>query len=238
MDSKKHQGILGVLGGMGPLASAEFLKTIYESTLGEREQDAPAVFVYSDPTFPDRTDAFLSNNEGIVLDKLIAALESLRGLGASRIVICCMTIHHLLPKLSRDLRQPILSLLDVIFDSLTVERRKMLLICSNGTRKLKLFEGHEKWESVKDRIILPNEKDQQIIHKEIIYPIKKNPDLDGPMRLLKSLLDKYEATSFIAGCSEIHVLAKHFQQSSANGNRYDCLDPLAIIANDLAEDRL
>ena len=47
--------ILGVVGGMGPLASAEFVKTIYEHSLGEREQASPTVLMHSDPTFPDRT---------------------------------------------------------------------------------------------------------------------------------------------------------------------------------------
>ena len=43
---------LGILGGMGPLASAEFLKTLYECFPYEREQDAPVCLLVSDPTFP------------------------------------------------------------------------------------------------------------------------------------------------------------------------------------------
>ena len=41
--------VLGVVGGAGPLASAEFTKTIYEFSLGEREQEAPIVLLYSIP---------------------------------------------------------------------------------------------------------------------------------------------------------------------------------------------
>ena len=54
--------VLGVVGGAGPLASAEFIKTIYECSLGEREQEAPVVLLYSDPTFPDRTEALLAGD--------------------------------------------------------------------------------------------------------------------------------------------------------------------------------
>ena len=46
---------LGILGGMGPLTSAEFLKTIYEVNISGPEQDAPACVLYSDPSVPDRT---------------------------------------------------------------------------------------------------------------------------------------------------------------------------------------
>ena len=51
--------VLGVLGGMGGLASAEFVKTVYEiSGEGvEQEQAGPVVLMYSDPAFPDRTAA-------------------------------------------------------------------------------------------------------------------------------------------------------------------------------------
>ena len=98
--------MLGVLGGMGGLASAEFVKTIYEIS-GEvcaREQAAPVVLMYSDPAFPDRTDAFLRGETQPILTKLIEALELLRNMGASQFVIACMTIHYLLPRLSPDLR--------------------------------------------------------------------------------------------------------------------------------------
>src|SRR6185295_14391684 len=108
------KSILGVLGGMGPIASAEFLKTIYEYSQGEREQEFPVVFVYSDPTFPDRTEAFLKGEEQVVLDQLVTALRALLQMNASQIVICCMTIHHLLPRLSPDLAEKIISLVDVI----------------------------------------------------------------------------------------------------------------------------
>ena len=56
MDSiNPRSNVLGVVGGMGPLASAEFVKTIYEYGLNRREQESPSVVLVSDPTFPDRT---------------------------------------------------------------------------------------------------------------------------------------------------------------------------------------
>src|SRR5215216_6454872 len=113
-EAMSKNGILGILGGMGPVASAEFLKTIYEYSEGEREQDFPVVFVYSDPTFPDRTDAFLNGEEEVILRQLEKALQALVQMDASKIVICCMTIHHLLPRLSPNLAERIISLLDVI----------------------------------------------------------------------------------------------------------------------------
>jgi aspartate racemase len=232
-------GILGVLGGMGPVASAEFLKTIYEYSEGEREQEFPVVFVYSDPTFPDRTDAFLKGEEEVVLRQLVKALQALVQMDASKIVICCMTIHHLLPRLSPELADRIISLLDVIADHLPRTEKKHLLICSSGTRRFRLFENHKQRAVFEDYLIFPSEEDQEWIHRDLIYPIKKTPDPRSLLPLLDSLLAKYGVDSFAAGCSEIHVLSKHLAAAS-NGQqaKYGCIDPLAIIARQAAENRL
>jgi len=228
MKTGTEKQILGIVGGLGPQASAEFLKTIYEYNIGDHEQDAPIVLLRSDPTFPDRTDSFLAGESEPLLARLTGSLQSLSDDGATRIVICCMTIHHLLPSVPAHLSARVISMLDVIFDNLKPPQRHLLL-CSNGTRKLELFENHPQWATHKSQIVLPDDDDQEKIHRDLIYPIKQNPDFSRLKVLLETLLKRYEVDSFIAGCSEIHVLAKHLV---FNGNRagYACLDPLMIIA--------
>lgn len=231
----RADNVIGILGGMGPLASAEFIKTIYEYNLGEREQESPVVMMYSDPTFPDRTEAFLAGSSDVLLDRLTEGLLRLFDLGASRAVICCMTIHHLVPSLPQEIRKRVISLVDVLFDSVAQSQKKHLLICSSGTRTMRIMQSHSQWELFKDRIILPDESDQSVIHRDLIYPIKKNPDIRTLFPLLESLLAKYQVDSFIVGCSEIHLLAKHFV-SSNDQKIYGCIDPLAIIARELMEE--
>lgn len=234
--------ILGILGGMGPLASAEFLKTLYQYSINECEQESPIVVMSSDPTFPDRTEAFLKGEDDVLFKRFTEALHRLNELGPSRIVICCITMHYLLPRLPSDLRKQIISLLDVIFDNVIKVQKKHLLICTNGTRKLGLFQSHKHWELAKDYIVFPDENDQDMIHRMIYQVLKRNGDLKEAYPFLESLLVKYEVDSFIAGCTEIHLLAKHFQASrssdcSADHQKgYSCVDPLMIIAKDVAED--
>ncbi len=225
---------LGVLGGMGPLASAEFLKTIYECSgaASARDQDAPHVILFSDPSFPDRTEAFLRGDDAPVRERLTAALESLCALGAGRIVVCCMTIHHLLPGLAAHLRGRVVSMLDVVFDEMEREPARRLLVCSTGTRRLKLFERHEGWARAKDDIVFPTDAEQAAVH-ELIYEVKRNRRIAEAADFLKRLMRKHEVDSFIAGCSEVHMLAKQFGDSEARARV--CIDPLAIIARHVAE---
>ena len=67
--------VIGVLGGMGPMASAEFLKTVYTCCRGEVEQEFPVVMVYSDPTIPDRTSAFRAGRDNEVLEPLDCSVQ-------------------------------------------------------------------------------------------------------------------------------------------------------------------
>ena len=226
---------LGVLGGMGPLASAEFLKTIYEVGIPGPEQNTPAVVLHSDPSRPVRTSAFLNGKSGMVLERFIPALERLDREGVSKIVVCCITIHYLLPQLPPALRDRIVSLLDVIADTIGRRPDRHLLLCTTGTRQLRLFETHPQWPLMKDRLVMPDDADQLEIHKTI-YQVKEGADVQVLVDLVARLLEKYEVSSFVAGCTEIHFASKHF--TGSNGTPHRCVDPLLIIANDVARGQI
>lgn len=228
--------ILGVLGGMGPLASAEFVKTIYEISgdLCPREQDAPVVVMYSDPAFPDRTEAFLRGETQLILTRLIDALELLNSMGATQTVIACMTIHHLLPHVPTALRERIISLTDVIFSSVESLKKKHLVISSIGTIKLELLQRHPRWEHARNYFVFPSEAEQRQMH-DLIYEVKLNRNLLEARLFIETLLARHRVDSFIAACSEIHLLAKQFAPSSPQQRGYGCIDPLTIIARQVVE---
>lgn len=223
--------ILGVLGGLGPLASAEFMRTIYERAAAPREQDAPRVVLYSDPTFPDRTEQLLAGVEGPLLAQLVAALRRLRGFGASPVVICCVTIHHLLPRVPAELRRHVLSLLDVTFGRVAALRRPHLLLCTTGTRRLRLFESHPRWPECADFFVLPSGPDQEAVH-ELIYRVKSGEDVRALAPRVEELLARYGLDSFVVGCTETHILAKHL--AAARPGRFGCVDPLTVVAESWA----
>jgi aspartate racemase len=232
MSEQQRQQVLGIVGGMGPLASAEFLRTIYEYNLTDYEQSAPAVMLYSNPAFPDRTEQLLAGSSEVLLEQLIKALHQLRQLGASRIVICCITIHQLLRVLPPELRRYVISLIDVIFDDLAMAREKHLLFCTTGTRRLLIFDHHAQWERLRDFIVWPDEADQETVH-QLIYQVKRNCLLSDLFPTFESLLMKYKLDSFITGCTEMHLLTKRFMACQEHRDRYRYIDPLITIAKRL-----
>ncbi len=230
-----NKQVLGVLGGMGGLASAEFVKTVYELSgeVSGQEQAGPVLVMYSDPAFPDRTAAFLRGETQPILTRLIDALELLDRMGASHFVICCMTIHYLLPQLPGALRERIISLPDVIFSEVESLKKKHLVIASTGTIKLELLQRHPRWEHARNYFVFPSDDEQQQMH-ELIYEMKFNRNLKEACSFVETMLERHRVDSFVAACSEIHLLAKQFETSSAQRG-YSCIDPLLIIARQWLE---
>lgn len=220
---------LGVLGGMGCLASAEFTRTVYELNVCEREQDSPAVILLSDPAFPDRTQTFTDGDIPALVSMLGRRLAQLYALGAGRVVLGCVTLHYALPLLPPESRGRVLSLVDVALTHAAESGRRQLLLCSSGARASRVFEGHEKWARVAGRVVLPDEEDQRFVHS-MLYRYKVEVGEQPLLPYLEGLLEKYGADSFIAGCSELHLLTKYLWRRPG---RYRFIDPLLLIAQNL-----
>lgn len=224
----------GIIGGLGPYASAEFLTSIYEAGHGLREQNLPIVYLLSDPSFPDRTEIIESGDDDILLLRLANSLTKLNSLGVEQVIICCMTIHSLLNRLPSSLKVNITSLADVALSAVRGSSGSHLLLCTKGSRKSRLFEQHSLWHEVRSKIVIPDDNDQEAIHS-MIYEIKMDQKDEKHATFLEHLLEKYGLNSFVAGCTELHV----FMKRQRHLNRLaGCIDPLQILATWIATDSL
>ena len=211
---------------MGPLASAEFLRTLYEENLREQEQAMPACILYSDPSIPDRTEAIERGEEGPVVARLEEALAHLADCGAERLVMACVTAHHFLPAIRADLRARVISLVDVVIDDVRRSGARHLMFCTNGTRRTGIFERSPRWGEVEGLVVWPDEKDQRAVH-ELLYRVKQG-DVGADRRGdVERLLARYDAAGLVAGCTEMHLLTKRM----GNGGGGPLIaDPLLTVA--------
>ena len=106
-------GTLGVLGGMGPAATADFLRRLAEVTPAERDQDHIPVILYGDPTTPDRSDAFEHGGED-PLPKLLAGIRFLSAAGVEAIAIPCNSAHLWFDEMQAATSVPILHIADAV----------------------------------------------------------------------------------------------------------------------------
>jgi aspartate racemase len=90
--------VIGILGGMGPAATADLLAKIAARTPVRRDQDHLRVVVWSNPKIPDRTLA-LQNRGPSPLPALIDGVARLQAMNVDMIAIACNTAHAFLDEL-------------------------------------------------------------------------------------------------------------------------------------------
>ena len=82
---------IGILGGMGPMATAYFMKQIMEKTNAERDQDFPNIVLSSYAEIPDRS-AYLLGNGPSPVPAMVRQLSFLAE-QADIIAMPCNTAH-------------------------------------------------------------------------------------------------------------------------------------------------
>jgi aspartate racemase len=109
--------LIGILGGMGPLATVDLMTRIIEQTPVERDQDHVPVVVWGVPQVPDRQRALCG--EGVSpLPAMLEGIAALNRAGATRIAIACNTAHYWFDQLAAASAAPILHIADVTLDAL------------------------------------------------------------------------------------------------------------------------
>lgn len=126
-------GYLGVIGGMGPSATADFLMKLTEETPAGRDQEHVPVLVWGDCRTPDRTESLLQGGPS-PLPHLVEAAAQLRRLGACALVIPCNTAHAWAGDIVALGRVPLLHIVDAVAEVALARGVKTLgLMATSGT---------------------------------------------------------------------------------------------------------
>jgi aspartate racemase len=110
MGAESRQKIIGVLGGMGPLATADFYTKLVRLTPARADQDHPRVIINSNPKIPDRT-AGLHGEGPDPTPSLVATAQALERAGVDLIAIPCNSAHAYLPAIRRSVAVPVLDMM-------------------------------------------------------------------------------------------------------------------------------
>ena len=224
--------LLGVLGGMGPLATAQFLRRLVELTPAERDQDHVPTVVWSCPQIPDRVAPILGEGESprpqSPLPKLRDGLVVLSGAGALAIAIPCNTVHYWLGDLEAASAVPILSIIDAVLGEVgaVAPNQPVALLATAAALHAQLYQG--RLEERGHTVLVPDESDMADLLLPSIALVKRG-QLAEAGDLLNRLIDELEtrgATAVVAACTEI-PLALAARPHSAALPIIDSLDALA-----------
>jgi aspartate racemase len=134
--------MLGVLGGMGPLATVDFVRKVVQNTSADCDQHHIPTLVCSASNIPDRTAAIVGEGP----DPLPAMLDALRRLeraGATFIAIACNTAHNWHGALQEATSVPILHIADAVLDELisrNVREGIIGILATTGTLQAGIYQ--------------------------------------------------------------------------------------------------
>lgn len=104
--------VLGILGGLGPMATVYFYEMLTRHTKALRDQDHIDVIINSRATTPDRTSYILGQSSENPFDIMAADAARLVTFGADVIAIPCNTAHYFYDRLNATIPIPILNMVE------------------------------------------------------------------------------------------------------------------------------
>lgn len=204
---------IGILGGMGPEATAYFYELIINQTKAEKDQEHIKAIIYSNPEIPPRTDAILGKVP-IPTPLLVEGFQRLKDSGADFVVMPCVTAHYFYPEVKDQVDIPFVSLLDEAVKwakDEVPELRKAGLIASSGTMESRLF--YNAFANAGIEVLNPEEEEQNQVMEAIFGPkgIKAGFISGFPKETLVNIakvLVARGADAIIAGCTEVPLVLK------------------------------
>ena len=216
---RKPAGAIGVLGGMGPMATVDFLAKVIELTPASRDQDHLPLIVYSVPQVPDRSASIVEGRES-PLPAMIEGLRTLVRAGVECIAIPCNTAHHWYDDLARESSVPVLHMVDsagAAMQRLGVPDGPVGLLATAGTLAASIYptrlvrHGYE--------CVVPDDGDMENLVTPGIGLVKAGRTAEAE-ELLRTAADNLlgrGARVVILACTEIPVALK---DDDASEERY------------------
>jgi len=203
--------VLGVLGGMGPLAAVDFLHKLVTLTPAQRDQEHIPVVLWSVPQIPERPPAITDGGES-PLPAMLAGVRALKAAGAVRIAIACNTAHFWADELQRAGGVPILHIADAVCDALDQRvppGATLGLIGTRGTIAAGFYQ--QRLAARGYRCITPTDEDIERLVLPAIAAVKANA-LDTAAGLVRTAVERLRAAgaaAVILGCTETPVAVDH-----------------------------
>ncbi|WP_169973611.1 MULTISPECIES: amino acid racemase [unclassified Campylobacter] len=193
---------VGILGGMGPLATIDLYAKIVELTDAKKDQDNIPIIIDNYPQIPDRTAYILHGGEDPFPFMKEAALR-LKNAGCEAVFMACNTAHYFADRLVEETGINLLHIASIAVDAIKKEypnAKKIAVIATTGTTKAKIYEN-KLVENGFECVQIPENLLENIM--DCIYKGAKANKLKEYVELFNDTIDQVQADVYIAACTEI-----------------------------------
>jgi aspartate racemase len=224
--------VLGVLGGMGPLASAQFMLRLTMLTPASKDQDHIPAVLWSDPRVPDRGDA-MRHGGADPLPWLLRGIEGLKRAGCGAIVVPCNTAHAWYDPMREAAGLPMPHIVDAAADDLGrigIRPGRIGLMGTATTLRSRLYQ--QRLERLGWECILPTDAQMERQVSPAIALVKANQVSDAyePLAEVVNDLADRGASAVVLGCTEIPLGIQAGPSTRLKVPVVDTIDALARAA--------
>jgi len=234
--SRMSPGKLGIVGGVGPAATVDFIDKIIRRTAACRDQDHIRMIVEHNPQIPDRTENLVHGGIDPTIP-LYSACKKLEQAGADAIAIPCNTAHAFIERIQHHLAIPILNMLELTVERIVRQhphRKNIGLLATTGTVQSGIYRSvlEQAWL----KCLVPEAKFQQMVMDVIYGPqgVKAAFDKECCSRTLHCVIKHLQDMGgelVILGCTELPLVVS----AAAESPSLPIFDPTEILAERCVE---
>lgn len=216
---------VGILGGMGPLATVDLFEKIVRCTPARSDQEHLKIIVYNNPQIPSRVAAIMDGAKSPAA-ALVEAARLLERWGAELIAMPCNTAHYWF----EDVRQAVgVGLINMIENAAEYAAANMpgetaMLLATEATVRTGLYQRAFAARGL--ALDVPGPREQATVTRAI--EAVKAGELDGAcLRAVDGVIagcQRCGAEAFVAGCTEMPIVFRHV------GRRFRQVDPTLLLA--------
>lgn len=206
---------LGILGGMGPAASAEFVSRLIQQTPATCDQEHIPFVLWNEPRIPDRSTS-MRNGDNRPLLWLLQGIQALKTVGCDHIVIPCNSAHFWYDDMIK-MGVPITHIVDSIADelrALQLENATIGIMGTQGTIEYGIYQSRLEQQGWK--CIVPDRAEMDFFVQPAIDLIKADKIVESQLLLMKvihSLIDR-GAKAIVLGCTELPLAIRITQEEN------------------------
>ena len=195
---------LGVIGGMGPLATVKFYDKVVLNTDAHNDNEHIDLVVLNHSTMPDRTRCIIEKKDLEFLNVIKKDLEILDNIGVDVVAIPCNTSHYFYDEFKKYTNLKIINMIEETI--LEIKRRgvkQVAVFGTIGTLNSKVYDKYAQKYGIEVKELSDEDKNSVM---DIIYKIKETNNLENKEFI--EILNKYcdKDTIGIIACTELSLL--------------------------------
>ncbi|MBM3642986.1 MAG: aspartate/glutamate racemase family protein [Alphaproteobacteria bacterium] len=215
---------VGILGGMGPEATVEFMRRIVKATPARGDADHIRMLVDSNPQVPSRIEHLIEKRGQDPGPTLADMARRLEGDGARFLAIPCNTAHYYLDQVKRSVGIPVLDMVDLTMRHLKDAGVASIgLLASPAVTATQLFDRRGAEHGV--RVLHPVAEDRAAVLAAIRAVKASGPtpaELDAYRAVVRRLAAA-GAERLVIACTELSLVAVPDELTSRTLDSLDVL---------------